>query len=187
MLGARANSASVGRVIPRDTPALVLLRRYVRLALDETLSSNAGLSDVVGSHLYDLAALAIGAATDCDPRAISGVRAARLRVIKADILAHLADPDLDVAAIALRQGITPRYVHKLFEGEATTFSAFVLRERLACVRRMLCDPHRSGQSISTLAYRAGFGDLSYFNRAFRRQYGATPSEVRHRARDVSRD
>ena len=178
MLGARANSASVGRVIPRDTPALVLLRRYVRLALDETLSSNAGLSDVVGSHLYDLAALAIGAATDCDPRAISGVRAARLRVIKADILAHLADPDLDVAAIALRQGITPRYVHKLFEYEGMTYSRFVLGQRLDRVHRMLTDPRFASHSISDLAFRAGFGDLSYFNRAFRHRYGVTPSDIR---------
>jgi methylphosphotriester-DNA--protein-cysteine methyltransferase len=27
----------------------------------------------------------------------------------------------------------------------------------------------------------GFGDLSYFNRAFRRRYGASPSDVRARA------
>jgi AraC-like DNA-binding protein len=27
-------------------------------------------------------------------------------------------------------------------------------------------------------YECGFGDLSYFNRAFRRRYGATPTDVR---------
>jgi AraC-like DNA-binding protein len=27
-------------------------------------------------------------------------------------------------------------------------------------------------------HRAAFGDLSYFNRSFRRRYGLTPSEVR---------
>jgi AraC-like DNA-binding protein len=33
-----------------------------------------------------------------------------------------------------------------------------------------------------VAYEAGFGDLSYFNRTFRRRYGATPSDVREAAR-----
>jgi len=181
MLGARASDDSLMRVIPRDAPALSLLTRYLRLALDETLPASAGLTGVVASHVYDLAALAIGARPDADRLAGAGVRAARLRAIKADILAHLADPDLEVAAVALRQHITPRYVHKLFEAEATTFSAFVLQQRLACVHRMLCDARCAGRSISTLALQAGFGDLSYFNRAFRRRYGATPSDVRRGA------
>jgi len=33
--------------------------------------------------------------------------------------------------------------------------------------------------ISDIAYDAGFGDLSYFNRVFRRRYDATPSEIRN--------
>ena len=33
-------------------------------------------------------------------------------------------------------------------------------------------------AISTIAYDVGFGDLSYFNRRFRRLYGLTPREVR---------
>ena len=33
-------------------------------------------------------------------------------------------------------------------------------------------------AIATIAYDVGFGDLSYFNRRFRRQYGMTPREVR---------
>ena len=31
--------------------------------------------------------------------------------------------------------------------------------------------------ISTIAFETGFGDLSYFNLAFRRRYGLTPSDV----------
>ena len=33
-------------------------------------------------------------------------------------------------------------------------------------------------SITEIAYEAGFSDLSYFNRAFRRAHGATPSDIR---------
>jgi AraC-like DNA-binding protein len=32
--------------------------------------------------------------------------------------------------------------------------------------------------ISTIAFEAGFGDLSYFNLAFRRRYRQTPSDIR---------
>ena len=44
--------------------------------------------------------------------------------------------------------------------------------------RMLTDPRYVARSISAIAFEAGFGDLSYFNRTFRRRYGATPSDVR---------
>jgi AraC-like DNA-binding protein len=43
---------------------------------------------------------------------------------------------------------------------------------------MLSDWRRNEIGIASIAYDAGFGDLSYFNRAFKRCYGATPSEVR---------
>jgi AraC-like DNA-binding protein len=33
-------------------------------------------------------------------------------------------------------------------------------------------------AISEIAFDVGFADLSHFNRAFRRRYGMTPSEVR---------
>jgi hypothetical protein len=62
--------------------------------------------------------------------------------------------------------------------EGTTFSQYVLAERLACARRVLLDPRHAHQSIGAIAYASGFGDLSHFNHAFRRRYGATPSEVR---------
>ena len=39
-------------------------------------------------------------------------------------------------------------------------------------------PRSSHVAISTIAYDAGFGDLSYSNRCFRGQYGRTPREVR---------
>jgi AraC-like DNA-binding protein len=42
----------------------------------------------------------------------------------------------------------------------------------------LCDSRQAHRSISEIALSSGFGDVSYFNRAFRRRYGASPSEVR---------
>jgi AraC-like DNA-binding protein len=80
--------------------------------------------------------------------------------------------------------VTPRYVRKLFESEGTSFSEFVLGQRLARVRSMLEDPRHLGRTISAIAFECGFSDLSYFNRTFRRRYGSTPSDVREQARTV---
>ncbi len=95
-----------------------------------------------------------------------------------DICARLGDGEFSVAEVAKRQRVTPRDVHKLFENEGLTFSSFVLGQRLARARRMLSDPGFADLTIGSVAFDAGFGDLSYFNRTFRRRYGATPGEIR---------
>jgi AraC-like DNA-binding protein len=147
--------------------------------LDETPALNHDLAQLAVSHIYDLAALALGATRDAAEAAKGrGLRAARLTAIKADILDRLGARDLSLDAVAKRQGISPIYVRKLLESEDTSFTQFVLEERLARAYRLLSDPRRTERTIAALALEAGFGDLSYFNRAFRRRYGASPSDVR---------
>jgi hypothetical protein len=72
-----------------DATALQLLKHYVA-ALDETPTLTADLARLAVSHICDLAALALGATRDAAELANGrGLRAARLRAIKADILARL--------------------------------------------------------------------------------------------------
>jgi AraC-like DNA-binding protein len=135
----------------------------------------------IATHIYDLVALAVGTTRDIAEQVkLRGVRAARLEGIKRIVLKHLGNRNLSVTQVAAAQRVTPRYVQMLFESEGTTFSAFVLGERLAFAHHMLSDPRYSGRPIGTIALDAGFGDLSYFNRVFRRTYGGTPTDVRNR-------
>jgi AraC-like DNA-binding protein len=174
----------VMRVTPGATDALKLLAGYVRTVLNEQALASPEISRVVGSHLLDLIALSLGATRDSAITAkAGGVRAARLQAIKSDIAANLANGSLTVADVAARHHVTTRYVHKLFEGEGTTFTQFILRQRLDRAYRMLRDPRFSMHSITSIAFDAGFGDLSYFNRTFRRYYDATPSDIRNIARN----
>ena len=108
-----------------------------------------------------------------------GMRGARLKAIKSVILENLGD-ELTVTAVALRQHVTPRYIHMLFEMEGVTFSGYVLGQRLMRAYGMISDPRFAGSNITTVAFASGFGDLSYFNRTFRRRFGTTPSELRKR-------
>jgi AraC-like DNA-binding protein len=59
-----------------------------------------------------------------------------------------------------------------------TYSEFVLDRRLALAYRKLRQPRFATRTISSIASDTGFGDLSYFNRTFRRRYDITPSEAR---------
>jgi AraC-like DNA-binding protein len=174
---------AVLRLIPRGTGALKLLANYVGMLGDDEALATPELRRLVVTQLYDLVALAIGATRDAAAIAEGrGVRAARLRAIKADIAEHLAQDDLTVAAVASRQRISESYVRKLFESEGSSFSECVLGERLMRAHGMLTDPRFGGRSITSVAFDAGFGDVSYFNRSFRRRFGATPSDIRAEAK-----
>src|SRR5262249_24093231 len=133
--------------------------------------------------IHDLMALAIGATRDADEIAKSrGARAALLRAIKEDIAGRLDRPDLSVATIAARHRVSLRWMQRLFESEGTTFAEYVLAQRLFRAHRLLTDPLHASHKVSTISHNVGFGDLSYFNRAFRERYGMTPSELRAAAR-----
>jgi AraC-like DNA-binding protein len=169
--------------IPRTSEALKLLIRYAEALRADRAPTTPALQALVATHVRDLVAVALGASRDVTQLAEQGgIRAARLHAIKSDIRHRIDRPDLSVVAVAARQGISARYVQALFENDGTTFSEFVLRERLARVHRMLTDSANSHRTISDIAFANGFGDLSHFNRAFRRRYGATPSEVRAAAK-----
>ncbi|WP_162240931.1 AraC family transcriptional regulator [Bradyrhizobium tropiciagri] len=167
------------RPLPPSSDALRLLTHYVRDIDDLYRSASAELQHLVVSHVIDLAALVIGASRDGEVFAEGrGLAAARLAAVKADVGERIGEYSLSLAAVARRQKIAPRQIQRLFAGEGTTFSDFVLDRRLVRAHSLLSDPRSSGRSISTIAFEAGFGDLSYFNRTFRQRYGATPSDIR---------
>ena len=156
-----------------------LLVSYLGILEDAGESDTQDLRRAVIMHVHDLAAVIVGTTGDTAEVARGrGLRAARLRAVKADIAERLATGDVGAAALALRQRVSARYIHKLFESDGTTLSQYVLGQRLARVHRLLSDTRHADRTIGELAFRVGFGDLSTFNHAFRRHYGITPSDVR---------
>ena len=171
-----------GRPIPSSNAALHLLNRYIDVVTDSAVTDPT-VAHSVSEHMLDLAALALGAhGDDAEIARMRGGTAARLTAIKSDILRALGDSELSTEAIAIRHGISPRYVRKLFEQDGSSFSTFVLVERLAKAHRMLVDQHFGHLSIGQIAHESGFSDVSYFNRSFRRQFGGRPSDFREAAK-----
>ncbi|HWU12668.1 MAG TPA: AraC family transcriptional regulator, partial [Caulobacter sp.] len=171
--------AAFTRRIPCGTEALRLLTGYMGVVRQAVGAGSAGVQRLVASHVHDLVALALGETAEAGEIARGrGLRAARLRAVKADIRNNLRERDLSAETVARRQSLSPSYVRKLFDLAGTSFSAFVLDQRLSFAHTMLRSPRFAGLGVSAVAYDVGFGDLSYFNRMFRRRYGATPTEVR---------
>jgi len=165
------------RPIASDRGALKLMEDYASWLMNAG-SMDQQLLNLSVRHIQDLLVLAIGPTSDfADTARTRGLRAARLKLAKSYIASHSHRHDLSVTTLAASLNVTPRYVQRLFEADGTTFSEFLLGQRLARAHRLLCGPQASA-AISTIAYDVGFGDLSYFNRRFRRQYGMTPREVR---------
>jgi AraC-like DNA-binding protein len=168
----------VAQLIPATDLALRMLVRYLQDALEIGALVAPELTRLAVPHVYDLLAVSLDISRAGEIARGRGMRATRLRAIKADILRHLGDRALSISGVAKRQGISPVYVRKLFEDEAGSFSQFVIEQRLARAHRILSDPRFAQRAIGAVALEAGFGDLSYFNRVFRRRYGTSPSDVR---------
>ena len=169
------------RRIPRETPALRLLMSYVGVLRDEDALATPELRRLVVSHIHDLLALVIGATRDAEAVAQGrGARAARLRAIMVDIGENLGRGDLSIDVIARRHRLGTRYIQRLFETDGTTFSEFVIGQRLSRSRRMLSDPRLANRTIGDIADACGFSDPSYFGRRFRQFFGVTPSDIRAR-------
>jgi AraC-like DNA-binding protein len=177
----------LGRKIPAEVEALRLLVAYVStLSQPSAMTLPPEASYAVVRHVCDLAALSIGAGRDGAHLAESrGLAAARLQAIKRHINAAIGAGPMSIDDVAGGQGVSARYVRKLFEAEGLSFTRYVTAQRLARAHALLTQPLRAPAPISAIAYDVGFGDLSYFNRAFRRRYGATPSEIRAEARRQS--
>jgi len=164
--------------IPTGAQPVKLLTGYLAALGDLQDIASPSMSRVVAGHVHDLMALSIGPTFDAATAAQGSVRAARLQAIKSDIFENIEDGTLTVTAVAARHGVTPRYVHKLFELEGMTFTQFILELRLDRAHRMLRDERLLARTITAIAYDVGFNDLSHFNRVFRRRYHATPSDIR---------
>jgi len=165
--------------IPADT-ALKLLTGYTDTLLDGDCDrTTPALLRRLTTHVHELVALALEATRDAEEIARSrGIGAARLRAAKIHTMENIGNRDVSIGSVAEHLGMSQRHLQRLFESDGTTFAAYLLSQRLARAYRMLCEPQSVQRHVSAIAYDAGFGDLSYFNRSFRRIYGATPKEIR---------
>jgi AraC-like DNA-binding protein len=170
---------SLLRPIPHNDPTLLLLIGYVEAVRDAGAAATPALQDLTVSHIHDLVSLTVGAEREARHLAEQrGMRAARQAAILRAIETRSSDQGLSAVAIAAELGVTPRYVHLLLEETGRSFTRHLLERRLERAAALLRDTRWRDRRIADVAAEAGFADLSHFSRAFRRRYGASPSDIR---------
>lgn len=148
-----------------------LLGGFLRtLISQEAAVHEPAWDDAVCDVILDLVALAFRRPLPAaPPRTTVGER--WQRTVREFVDRHLGDPELGAAMIAQRLGVTPRYVQMVFAGMDTTASAYIVDRRLELAAQLLSDGRAR---VTDVAFRAGFADLSYFYRSFRKRYGVSP-------------
>lgn len=176
MMNARAPWLRSGHSckIAANSPFAGLVRRH----LLQLTSAPAELSDSEAMLLTDSLCnmLALATARDLAPNRM------RPELLMEKLLVfcrhNMHDPRLSPGRAAAHFGISVRTLHARFQQVGQSFGRWVLQNRLEACSRALRDPYQRGDTVSTIAYRWGFNDLSYFNRTFRARFGMPPRQWR---------
>jgi len=170
--------AELARALGHDRALNTMIDRYFRLCHDL-----AGDLDILGQkaaeqHLVDLVGLVLGTRGRKDAIDPDDSSAGRLNFIKAEVIKNLDRNDLTIESIARANALSARQAQRLFAASGTTFSEFVLEQRLLSARRLLLHGQSRYRKISDIAFTVGFNDLSYFHKSFRRRFGMSPADMR---------
>jgi acetamidase/formamidase/AraC-like DNA-binding protein len=103
---------------------------------------------------------------------------ALLRRLYDAIERKLGDPDVTPARVAQMEGISERYLQKLFESTGDNFTHYLRERRLQRCWTDLASPAQAHRSVSDIAFGYGFSDAAHFSRSFRDRFGLSPTAFR---------
>lgn len=169
-LSERGAMPQIGKPMERSALQARLLRRH--LLRERPRGSTAACSDL----LYDLVHHTFARPGD-DLAGIATETEASRRALASDVMdLNLSNEALSLPWLAKRIGLSTRQLQRLFQAQGTSFRDLLRAKRYRFVVEHLDRLPRAHGRIATLAFQAGFRDLSNFNRGFRRRFGMTPRD-----------
>ena len=93
------------------------------------------------------------------------------------VATNYTNVDLDLEAVVLATGVNRNKINVFLKAElGMTFTGYLNKLRLTEAARLLSK--KSGATISEIAYSVGYGNVPYFNKLFKEEYGCTPKAFR---------
>jgi AraC-like DNA-binding protein len=115
-----------------------------------------------------------------DTRAVQSYRAALDGLIETEKV-HL-DCGIDLPALAARLSIPAHRLSQVINRSyGMGFRELIAKRRVDAAKDLLVSPGARERKILDICHRSGFGTLSAFNAAFKRETGLAPSEFRKRS------
>jgi acetamidase/formamidase/AraC-like DNA-binding protein len=179
VIGRRMVSPPTGYlgVLPRDAGIASLLSALLTSVAQTLDNMTPELIRLLEGTLAEFLMVALTSAS----AALTGASANQAHMLKricADIETRLSDPELTLATVADAQGMSPRYLQKLFESAGDNFVHYLRRRRLERSRADIVNPAFAQLSISEICFRWGFNDAAHFSRVFREHFGVAPRGLR---------
>lgn len=163
-----------GAVLNGDAGAI--LADYLTSLARNLPTMHAAAAEGAALALVELLAAALNGAAG------GAVRNSRSDRVRDYIESHLSE-DLTPARIAAAAGFSRAALYRLFRGSGGV-SQVIWRRRLARARQSLVDPSET-RGVAEIAAAWGFSSEAHFSRAFRRQFGHTPTQARRGAAPVA--
>lgn len=169
-----------GLAVPRSNPSNIAIQGILQSIFNKPVLNpltqdclREALMGVLGAVLYEQSGREDYRGIESD---LGGARA--YTMARAYIDANFRSADFSLQDMADELGFSLRQIQRAFAASGTdmTPTKYLMVKRLEHTRRGL-DAHKSGKRddhISSIAYEAGFSDLSYFYRCFRKYFGKTP-------------
>lgn len=149
------------------------------LSMTKELSHLDQASNELSNNIINMIAMAFSSSVMLEQvGSNSVVKESLIKRIHQYIETNLCNTNLSNQSIAASQGISIRYLNKLFEEQAESVHSLVLEKRLSRCLKLLQDPGYSGHSIETIAYNVGFSSGAHFSRCFKKHFGQSPSQYR---------
>lgn len=100
---------------------------------------------------------------------------------KAAVLGYIglqyADAEFSIDKVVEHTGVNRNKINELLKAElGFTFSGYLNKLRLTEAARLLSE--NSAATVAEIAYSVGYGNVSYFNKLFKEEYGCTPKAFR---------
>lgn len=166
-LEGRADAPETGRRIGASHP--------LRASLLNLLAED-GADETPADYLFDFVALMFRAAAPTRDAGRFRDRDGRYRYICDTLERHMSDPEFSLERLAELVHMSRRQLQRDFHDNGATFTRLLCERRIKLAASHLQRAARTRRrlAITDVAYRAGFNDLSHFNRGFRRLYDTSP-------------
>ncbi len=132
----------------------------------------------VQTSTLDLMANALATRIGQKSECVSESQELTIRRILQFVEDNISDPSLTCELVAKSNGISERYLRKLFHSKGHGVSEWIWQRRLENAKRDLLDPLQEHKSITSIAYDWGFKDPAHFSRAFKKRFNCTPRGIR---------